>query len=113
MSNFFRFSEHEWIGKAELLCQLCLVKKTEFVIPLQFTGGAFTMYQQLSEKKKKKEKKKDFDAIKETLFTAYGLICSIHAVQGISLVPGRNFGCIFDRFEKDFHAVRWNDRTRS
>ena len=48
-------------------------------------GGAFTIYQQLGE-----EKKGNFDAIKDTLLTAFGLIYSVCAVCGTSLVPRRD-----------------------
>lgn len=42
----------EWIEKAKLICWLCAVKRIEFVVPLCLTGGAYAVYQQLSEERK-------------------------------------------------------------
>ena len=43
---------HDWVEKAEQHCLLSGVKNIEHVIPLRLSGGAFTVYQQLSAEKK-------------------------------------------------------------
>lgn len=56
----------EWWEKAELVCKLREVKHLEKVIPLRLTGGAFAVYQQLSN-----ETKADAAKIKEELLSAF------------------------------------------
>ena len=56
----------EWWAKAELVCQLRGVKDLEKVIPLRLTGGAFAVYQQLSD-----EHKASGDKLKEALLAAF------------------------------------------
>lgn len=56
----------EWLEKVELTCRLRSVTELENVIPLRLTGGAFNVYQQLSE-----EDKADASRIKEALRTAF------------------------------------------
>lgn len=41
----------EWVEKFKLTYCLSRVKAIEHVIPLRLTGGAFAVYQQLSDKK--------------------------------------------------------------
>jgi len=58
----------EWVEKAELVCRLSGVKRIECVVPMRLSGGAYAVYQQLSE-----EKKSDFTCIKTVLYTAFAL----------------------------------------
>ena len=43
----------EWLEKAELVCNLRSIAHLESVIPLRVTGGAFAVYQQLSDADKR------------------------------------------------------------
>lgn len=56
----------EWFEKAELVCNLRNVKDLANVLPLRLTGGAFAVYQQLSD-----SKKKEIKAIKDALYAAF------------------------------------------
>ena len=56
----------EWVEKAELVCWLSGVKNIECLVPMHLSGGAYAVYQQLSE-----EKRADFACIKDVLFTAF------------------------------------------
>ena len=58
----------EWVEKAELVCRLSGVKNVECVVPMHLSGGAYAVYQQLSE-----EKRADFACIKDILYTAFAL----------------------------------------
>uniref|UniRef100_A0A5S6QT68 CCHC-type domain-containing protein n=1 Tax=Trichuris muris TaxID=70415 RepID=A0A5S6QT68_TRIMR len=58
----------EWIEKFELVCELCGVTDLASVLPLRLTGGAFAVYQQLSQDDRKKVEK-----IKEVLLNAFAL----------------------------------------
>ena len=58
----------EWVEKAELVCQLSRVKNIECVVPMSLSGGAYAVYQQLSE-----EKRADFACIKDILYIAFAL----------------------------------------
>ena len=58
----------EWVEKAELVCRLRGVKNIECVVPMHLSGGAYAVYQQLSE-----EKRADFACIKDILYTAFAL----------------------------------------
>ena len=42
----------EWVEKAELVCRLSGVKHIECVVPMRLSGGAYAVYQQLSEEKR-------------------------------------------------------------
>ena len=42
----------EWVEKAELVCRLSRVKNIECVVPMCLSGGAYAVYQQLSEEKR-------------------------------------------------------------
>ena len=53
---------------AELVCRLSGVKNIECVVPMRLSGGAYAVYQQLSE-----EKRADFAFIKDVLYTAFAL----------------------------------------
>ena len=68
MEVIFEQSIIEWIEKVELICQLSDVKCIGCVVPMHLSGGAYVVYQQLSE-----EKKSDFTCIKNTLYTAFTL----------------------------------------
>lgn len=57
----------EWLDKLKLVCSLRGVNSLEEVIPLRLTGGAFSVYQQLSDAKKKSP-----DAIQAALRTSFG-----------------------------------------
>ena len=57
----------EWVKKAELVCRLSGVKNIECVVPMHLSGGAYAVYQQLS------EKRADFACIKDVLYTAFAL----------------------------------------
>ena len=65
-----RQSVVEWVEKAELVCRLSGVKNIECVVPMRLSGGggAYIVYQQLSE-----EKRADFACIKDFLYTAFAL----------------------------------------
>ena len=54
--------------KAELVCRLSGVKNIECVVPMCLSGGAYAVYQQLSE-----EKRADLACIKDVLYTAFAL----------------------------------------
>ena len=43
----------EWLEKAELVCNLRGIAHLESVIPLRLTGGAFAVYQQLTDAEKR------------------------------------------------------------
>ena len=58
----------KWVEKAELVCRLSGVKHIECVVPMHLSGGAYAVYQQLSE-----EKRADFACIKDVLYTAFAL----------------------------------------
>ena len=58
----------EWVEKAELVCRLSGVSNIKCVMPVRFSGGAYAVYQQLSE-----EKRVDFACIKDVLYTAFAL----------------------------------------
>ena len=58
----------EWVEKAELVCWLSGVKNIKCVVLMRLLGGAYAVYQQLSE-----EKKADFVCIKNVLYTAFSL----------------------------------------
>ena len=58
----------EWVEKAELVCWLSVVKNIECMVPMRLSGGAYAVYQQLSE-----EKRADFACIKDVLYTAFAL----------------------------------------
>ena len=58
----------EWVEKAELVCRLSGVKHIECVVLMRLSGGAYAVYQQLSE-----EKRADFACIKDVLYTAFAL----------------------------------------
>ena len=57
----------EWVEKVELICGLCGVKRIEQVIPIRLAGGAFAVYQQLSQ-----EERADVTRIKGALYKAFG-----------------------------------------
>ena len=63
-----RQSVVECVEKAELACQLSGVKNIECVVPMRLSGGAYAVYQQVSE-----EKRADFAYIKDVLYTAFAL----------------------------------------
>ena len=63
-----RQSVVEWVEKEELVCRLSGVKNIECVVPMRLSGGAYAVYQQLSEKKRV-----DFACIKDVLYTAFAL----------------------------------------
>ena len=56
----------EWLEKLELVCRLRGITKLQEVIPLRLTGGAFAVYQQLSE-----IDKADVAKIKRALLSAF------------------------------------------
>ena len=58
----------ERVEKAELVCQLNGVQNIECVVPMRLSGGAYAVYQQLSE-----EKRANFTCIKDVLYTAFAL----------------------------------------
>lgn len=58
----------EWLDKAELICQLRGETELHAVIPLRLTGGAFSVYQQLSAEDKKEHKK-----VKDALLRAFAV----------------------------------------
>ena len=58
----------EWFKKVELIYRLSGVKHIECVVPMHLSGGAYAVYQQLSEKKHA-----DIECIKTTLYTAFAL----------------------------------------
>ena len=58
----------EWLAKVELVCKLREISDLSMVIPLRLTGGAFSVYQQLSD-----DEKKDAEAVKRALKCAFGL----------------------------------------
>ena len=58
----------EWVEKAELVCWLSGVKNIECMVPMRLSGGAYAVYQQLSE-----EKRTDFACIKDILYTEFAL----------------------------------------
>ena len=57
----------EWLEKVELVCDLRGIDKPETLVPLRLTGGAFAVYQQLSQ-----SDKRDFSKLKEALLLAFG-----------------------------------------
>ena len=56
----------EWLEKVELVCDLRGIDKPETLVPLRLTGGAFAVYQQLSQ-----SDKRDFSKLKEALLLAF------------------------------------------
>ena len=69
----------------ELICQLSSVKRIECVVPMCLSGGAYAVYQQLSE-----EKKSDFTCIKNALYMAFALdpVTAVKQFVAHSLCPG-------------------------
>ena len=66
----------EWFEKAELVCRLRNFTDLTCVVPLRLTGGAFAVFQQLSDSEKtdiKKVKSALFSAFAVDKFTAYEL----------------------------------------
>ena len=47
----------EWLEKAELVCNLRGITSMETVLPLRLTGGAFAVYQQMTEDDKRDSSK--------------------------------------------------------
>ena len=43
----------EWLEKVDLVCKIRSIADLTLVIPLRLTGGAFSVYQQLSDEQKK------------------------------------------------------------
>lgn len=66
--NGTNMSVSEWLEKAELVCQLCGVSRLANVPPLRLSGGAFSVYQQLSD-----SQKSDYGSIKNQLLTAFAV----------------------------------------
>lgn len=58
----------EWLEKVELVCKIRKISDLAVVIPLRLTGGAFSVYQQLTE-----DQKKSADDIKKALKFAFGV----------------------------------------
>lgn len=58
----------EWLEKTELVCDLQGVTELKNVIPLRLTGGAFSVYQQLTV-----EQKQDYREIKKALTSAFAV----------------------------------------
>lgn len=58
----------EWFEKVELVCRLRNVTDLTAVVPLRLTGGAFAVYQQLSD-----SEKKDIEKVKSALYAAFAV----------------------------------------
>ena len=88
----------EWVEKAELLCQLSGVKNIECVVPMHLSGGAYAVYQQLSE-----EKRADFACIKDVLYTAFALspVMAYKQFAACRLSPGETV----DVFLAELHKL--------
>lgn len=56
----------EWLGKLELVCKLRGFTELHTVVPLRLTGGAFSVYQQLTS-----SDKEEYTKIKEALILAF------------------------------------------
>ena len=98
----------EWVKKAELVCRLSRVKNIECVVPMRLLGGAYAVYQQLSE-----EKRADFACIKDVLYTAFALspvtaykqfaACRLHPGETVDVYlaelrkPATQFGGMTER----------------
>lgn len=58
----------EWLEKVELTCRLRGITELHTVVPLRLTGGAFSVYQQLTSTNKNK-----YEKIKEALISAFAV----------------------------------------
>ena len=56
----------EWVENVELVCELCIMKNVERVLPLRLRGEALAINRQVSA-----EQKTDAEQIKQGLITAY------------------------------------------
>lgn len=77
----------EWLKKMELVCKLQKVKELESVLPLFLSGGAFAVYDGLSE-----GVKKDYRALTEALQQAFSANCfqAYEAFISRRLLPGES-----------------------
>ena len=100
----------EWVEKAELVCCLSGVRNIECVVPMRLSGGAYAVYQQLSE-----EKRADFACIKDVLYTAFALspVTAYKQFAVCRLHPGRNGGRLFGGATQACDSVRRYDGARS
>jgi hypothetical protein len=75
----------EWIRKVELVAKLQSIDELERFIPLFLTGGAFAVYESLSE-----EQKGDYKKLKAVLLKAFSLSRSTAYEQFVNrrLLPG-------------------------
>ena len=91
----------EWLEKLELICRLRNVTDLQTVIPLKLTGGAFAVYQHLSD-----EKKKDVGEVKtrekKTLKKCQIFANRLRSLQNLKNVT--NFHK-FDKFMKHIQHV--------
>lgn len=58
----------EWLEKFELVCYLRKIEDLHCVVPLRLSGGAFSVYQQISV-----EDKKEYEKIKSALISAFAV----------------------------------------
>lgn len=80
-------SVSEWFEKLELVCRLRGVKDLTTVVPLKLTGGAFAVYQHLTDKSKE-----DIKIVKNALISAFSTDAYIAYEQFIArrLKPGES-----------------------
>ena len=77
----------EWLKKLELVCKLQRVKDLESVLPLFLSGGAFAVYDGLSE-----DVKIDYRALTQALQQAFSVNCfqAYEAFLSRRLLPGES-----------------------
>ena len=72
-------SVSEWFEKLELVCRLRGVTDLTTVVPLKLTGGAFAVYQHLTDKSKN-----DFNTVKSALISAFSTDAYVAYEQFVS-----------------------------
>ena len=73
----------QWVEKVELVCRLRGVKNIVCVVPMHLLGGAYAVYQQLSE-----NKRADFACIKDVHYTALSPVTAYKQFAARRLHPG-------------------------
>ena len=104
----------EWVEKTELVCRLSRVKNIESVVLMRLWGGAYAVYQQLSE-----EKRADFACIKDFLYTAFGenmtwarMYFQPAKSRSLVFMPGTVIGELKTLRRAEWHRRRRKERSR-
>lgn len=87
----------DWVERVELTCNLCEVKKIHTVIPLRLSGGALSVYQQLSP-----AEKANLNAVKGALYKAFAMdpCTAYEKFASRKLLPGETVDVFFASLKK-------------